>query len=106
MHFRDKYAILKKRNRLRLRKGNDMEQSTSNRHDEGYFVPLSRIIAERSLETVYLPDLPENILVTNAGVNRPGLQFAGFYDHYEPSRLQIIGKVEHLGACVYISCGY
>ena len=73
-----------------------MEQSTSNRHDEGYFVPLSRIIAERSLETVYLPDLPENILVTNAGVNRPGLQFAGFYDHYEPSRLQIIGKVEHL----------
>ena len=72
-----------------------MEQNMT-RPDEGYSVPLSRIIAERSLETVYLPDLPENISVTNAGVNRPGLQFAGFYDHYEPSRLQIIGKVEHL----------
>ena len=73
-----------------------MEQSMNNHRDEGFSVPLSRIIAERSLETVYLPDLPENIAVTNAGVNRPGLQFAGFYDHYEPSRLQIIGKVEHL----------
>ncbi len=73
-----------------------MEQNMNSCPDEGYSVPLSRIIAERSLETVYLPDLPESISVTNAGVNRPGLQFAGFYDHYEPSRLQIIGKVEHL----------
>ena len=61
-----------------------------------YSVSLAKIIADRSLETVYLPDLPENILISNAGINRPGLQFAGFYDHYEPSRLQIVGKVEHL----------
>ncbi len=71
------------------------ESATTSR-EEIYSVPLSRIIAERSLETIYLPDLAESIGVTNAGVNRPGLQFAGFYDHYEPSRLQIIGKVEHL----------
>ena len=71
-------------------------ETTAPAHEELYSVSLSRIIAERSLEAVYLPDLPENIGVTNAGVNRPGLQFAGFYDHYEPSRLQIIGKVEHL----------
>ena len=61
-----------------------------------YSVSLAKIISDRSLETVYLPDLPENILISNAGINRPGLQFAGFYDHYEPSRLQIVGKVEHL----------
>lgn len=61
-----------------------------------YSVPLSKIIGDRAFETVYLPDLPENIMISNAGVNRPGLQFAGFYDHYEASRLQIIGKVEHL----------
>ncbi len=61
-----------------------------------YSVPLSKIISDRAFETVYLPDLPENILISNAGINRPGLQFAGFYDHYEASRLQIIGKVEHL----------
>ncbi len=71
-------------------------ESVHSQAEEIYSVPLSRVIAERSLETIYLPELPENIGVTNAGINRPGLQFAGFYDHHEPSRLQIIGKVEHL----------
>ena len=73
-----------------------MEQNTGNQKEPIYSVSLAKIIADRSLETLYLPDLPENIEVTNAGVNRPGLQFAGFYDHYESSRLQLIGKVEHL----------
>ena len=42
------------------------------------------------------PDLPENILISCSRVNRPGLQFVGFYDHFEVDRLQIIGKVENL----------
>ena len=61
-----------------------------------YSVKLSKIIEEFKLETIYLPDLPENINVTSTGVNRPGLQLAGFYDHYEAHRLQIVGKVENL----------
>ena len=64
--------------------------------EENYSVQLSKIIEEFNLETIYLPDLPENILVTSTGVNRPGLQMVGFYDHYEQARLQIIGKVENL----------
>ena len=64
--------------------------------EEVYSVSLAKIINEFKLETVYLPDLPENILVTSTGVNRPGLQMVGFYDHYEANRLQIIGKVENL----------
>ena len=63
---------------------------------EIYTVKLSKIIDEFKLETIYLPDLPENILVSCSRVNRPGLQMVGFYDHYEKERLQIIGKVEHL----------
>lgn len=63
---------------------------------EIYTVPLSHVIEKFSLEAAYLPDLPENILVTTAGVNRPGLAFVGFFDHFEPERLQIVGKVEHL----------
>ena len=59
-------------------------------------VKLSSIIEKLELETIVLPDLPENILLTCARVNRPGLQMVGFYDHYEPERLQIIGKVEHI----------
>lgn len=64
--------------------------------EETYSVKLSKIIDEFKLETIYLPDLPENILISCARVNRPGLQMVGFYDHYEQQRLQIVGKVEHL----------
>lgn len=64
--------------------------------EEKYSVPLSNVIDAFKLETIFLPDLPENIEITSTGVNRPGLQMVGFYDHYEPERLQIIGKVENL----------
>ena len=59
--------------------------------DENYSVKLSKVIGEFDLESLYLPDLPENILITCTRVNRPGLQMVGFYDHYEQQRLQIIG---------------
>ena len=64
--------------------------------EENYSVPLSKVIDAFHLETIYLPDLPENIEITCARVNRPGLQMVGFYDHYEQARMQIIGKVENL----------
>ena len=64
--------------------------------EDTYSVKLSKIIDEFKLETLYLPDLPDNLLVSCTRVNRPGLQMVGFYDHYEQSRLQIIGKVENL----------
>ena len=64
--------------------------------DDLYSISLAKIIDYFKLETIYLPDLPENILITNTSVNRPGLQLAGFYDHYEPTRIQLIGKVEKL----------
>ena len=64
--------------------------------EDNYNVKLSQIIDSFKLETLYLPDLPENLHVTYSSVNRPGLQMVGFYDHYEPQRIQIIGKVEYL----------
>lgn len=64
--------------------------------EELYNVSFSKIIEAFKLETIYLPDLPEKILVSCTRVNRPGLQMVGFYDHYEQARIQIIGKVEHL----------
>ena len=64
--------------------------------DSAYSVPLSKVIEEFNIETIYLPDLPDNIEINCARVNRPGLQMVGFYDYYEQARLQIIGKVEHV----------
>ncbi len=60
-----------------------------------YTVELSKIINEFSLEKIYLPDDADKIAIHLMDVNRPGLQLAGFFDHYEPQRIQIIGKVEH-----------
>ena len=64
--------------------------------EENYTVALSKVIEEFDLETIYLPTVPEDIEISCSRVNRPGLQFVGFYDHYEQARLQIIGKVENL----------
>ena len=64
--------------------------------EDNYSVSLSKIIDEFKLETIYLPELPEDIMISCSRVNRPGLQLVGFYDHYEQARLQIVGKVENL----------
>ncbi len=36
----------------------------------------------------------ENRAIETEDVNRPGLQLTGFFDYFDPSRLQVIGKVE------------
>ena len=64
--------------------------------EELHSVSLEKIIEEFSLTVAYLPNLPENILITNKHVNRPGLSLAGFYDHFEHTRIELIGKAEHL----------
>ena len=61
-----------------------------------YSVSLAKIIKELSLEVMYTPTDPEEIMVKSTDVNRPGLPLAGFYDHYDPARIQIVGKVEYL----------
>ena len=62
--------------------------------EEIYTIKLSSVIEHFNLESVYLPDLPEDIEISCSRVNRPGLQMAGFYDYYEKERVQIIGKME------------
>lgn len=64
--------------------------------EEQYTVSWAKVIDKFHLETIYLPTLPEDIVIECARVNRPGLQMVGFYDHFEPDRVQIIGKVENL----------
>ena len=64
--------------------------------EEQYSVTLSAIKDEFGLEFKYLPDAPDNILIHTPEVNRPGLPLAGFFDHFERARIQIIGKVEYL----------
>ncbi len=60
-----------------------------------FFVQLDSIIKEYELEVLYTPIATEEITVTNVDVNRPGLQLAGFYEYFDGSRIQIMGKSEY-----------
>ncbi|MBR4708174.1 MAG: HPr(Ser) kinase/phosphatase [Pseudobutyrivibrio sp.] len=52
-------------------------------------------VKERFNLTNFTPELNlEEAKVTVADVNRPALQLHGFYEHFEPSRIQVIGNVE------------
>ena len=59
-----------------------------------YSVPLRRLADEYKLEHVHLSTDYEKINITVEDVSRPGLQMAGFFDHFEPMRLQVIGTGE------------
>ena len=62
---------------------------------ETYTVSLESVIDELQLEKIYYPEKPSPILLDRKEVNRPGLQLAGFFDHFDPLRIQIVGKVEY-----------
>ena len=70
-------------------------ETKGNAMEELYSIPLSNVIKEFKLEALFLPNLPENIQISCPRVSRPGLQMAGFYDYYEPARIQVIGKMEN-----------
>ena len=59
-----------------------------------YFVLLSDIISEYSLEVIYTPSDPQTIKIKNNDVNRPGLQLTGFYEYFDSTQIQIAGKAE------------
>lgn len=63
--------------------------------DTLYSVKLTDIIREFNLEILYAPEDYEKILIVADDVNRPGLQLAGFFDYFDSSRLQVLGKVEN-----------
>ena len=59
-----------------------------------YSVPLTTLVREFKLEVVYASTDYEKIQITVEDLARPGLQLAGYFDHFEPMRLQVIGNVE------------
>lgn len=61
---------------------------------ESYCVPLRTLVNEFHLQVEHAATDYENIHLTVEDVSRPGLQLAGYFDHFEPMRLQIIGNVE------------
>ncbi len=62
--------------------------------NQEYSVSLSKIIQEHGLETIYLPNEKEELLINCADVNRPGLVLAGYMGYFDNQRIQVLGKSE------------
>lgn len=60
-----------------------------------FSVALQKIVDEFSLESVFLPSDPSELYITSADINRPGLQLSGFYEYFDNTRIQILGKSEN-----------
>ena len=59
-----------------------------------YSVFLTPLVKEFHLEVAYASTDYASIRLTVEDVARPGLQLAGYFDHFEPMRLQVMGNVE------------
>lgn len=62
--------------------------------NQQFSVLLSRVVSELHLETIYESSDFDTVEVHSSEVNRPGMQLVGFFDYFEPKRIQILGKVE------------
>ncbi len=59
-----------------------------------YQIELYKIAEEFHLEWIVQPANYKEIMLDTPEVNRPGLALAGFFDAFEPERIQLIGKAE------------
>jgi len=62
-------------------------------------IPIDNLIQALDLEVVY-EGKSLSIDIETSDINRPGLQFAGFFDYFAQDRIQVIGKVE----MTYLEC--
>lgn len=67
--------------------GENMDDFTSR-------VDFQKIINEQELKVIYTPDDPSHIMISSSDVSRPGLGLVGFFDYFDPKRIQIIGNAE------------
>ncbi len=59
-----------------------------------YSLALKTLVEEFDLQVEFASSDYNSICLTVADVARPGLLLAGFFDHFEPQRLQVLGNVE------------
>jgi HPr kinase/phosphorylase len=57
-------------------------------------IKFSEIVSNYGL-VYYTPEIdPDEVIINTPEVNRPALQLAGFFEHFDKERVQVIGNVE------------
>ena len=57
-------------------------------------VLLSTLVKDFGLQVIFASTDYDKIRLTVEDVTRPGLQISGYFDHFEPMRLQVLGNAE------------
>lgn len=60
-----------------------------------YSMPLKKVVEEFNLTIAHASSDYDQVKLMVEEVSRPGLQLAGFFHHFEPLRMQVIGNVEY-----------
>ncbi len=56
---------------------------------------LKDLMKRMGLEAMYMPVGGLDLEITSTDINRAALQLVGFFDYFDETRIQIMGKVEH-----------
>ena len=57
-------------------------------------IALTSIVREFDLQVVHASTDYESVRITVEDISRPGIQLSGYFDHFDPVRLQVMGNVE------------
>lgn len=60
-----------------------------------FSVPLTKIINEFSLEVIHKPKSDQEVMISSTDINRPGLNLTGFFEYFDPNRIEIMGRMEY-----------
>lgn len=63
--------------------------------EQFYRVPLHQLVEEFNMTVLYQAPDYDKIQITAVDINRAGMQLTGFFEYFEPMRLQAIGFVEN-----------
>ena len=61
---------------------------------ETFRVPLTTLVEQFQLRVEFAATDYDSVCLMVQDVARPGIQLVGFYDHFEPLRMQVLGNVE------------
>ncbi len=61
---------------------------------QNFSVSLEQICRECNLETLYIPKSEAEVQIHSAELNRPGMALNGYFEFFDPDRIQIIGNSE------------
>lgn len=63
--------------------------------EKKYYVHLTELEKEHHLEVAYASPDHESVRIGSVDINRPGIQLMGYLDHFDASRIQVVGRSEN-----------